>query len=126
MKTFFCALVLALPLLRGATTDELAWKALTDGVADEHADKRMHAVAAFVLLKPSPRTVSLVEGMLEDKDVLVRQTAVETLGALKSRVSVPKLKPLLEDESPEVSFSTARVLWDLGDRSGLTRSRGGR
>jgi HEAT repeat protein len=65
-----------------------------------------------------PRAITLVESALSDKDLEVRQTAAAVLGAVDSKRSIPKLKALLEDQAPEVSFEAARALWVLGDASG--------
>jgi HEAT repeat protein len=48
----------------------------------------------------------------------VRQTAALTLGKMKARQSIPKLRESLNDSSPPVSFAAARSLWQLGDHSG--------
>jgi HEAT repeat protein len=62
--------------------------------------------------------VSLIEGGLHDKDAPVRQAAVQMLGTLKSRGSIPKLRLALDDKSAVVSFAAAQALWTMGDRSG--------
>ena len=51
------------------------------------------------------------------KKVYVRQTAAATLGEMKSPDAIPYLKAALED-SPEVSFTAAKSLWQLGDADG--------
>jgi HEAT repeat protein len=62
--------------------------------------------------------VSILEAALIDKEVEMRQTAAAALGDIKSRASIPKLKEALSDVAPEVSFTAARALWNMGDKSG--------
>jgi HEAT repeat protein len=108
------------PANKPATEDVTAraWKTLTDGVADEKGAKRADATAALGTIGSRPEVVQLVEARLDDKDSDVRQIAAATLGAMKSRASIPKLKKALDDEAADVSFAAARALWDMGDHSG--------
>jgi HEAT repeat protein len=62
--------------------------------------------------------VSQIEGGLTDKDSQVRKAAVDVLGTMKSRGSIPKLRAALDDNSTVVSFAAARSLWAMGDTSG--------
>jgi HEAT repeat protein len=95
-----------------------AWKILDEGVAEKDISKRTEAIAALGIVGSQPKANDLLEKALRDDDSAVRQTAVVTLGKVKSRRSVRKLKQLLNDEHPEVSFAAAHALWDMGDRSG--------
>jgi len=97
-----------------------AWRILTDGVADEKAVKRADATAALGTIGSRPEVIRLVEARLADKDSDVRQIAAATLGAMKSRASIRKLKKALDDEAADVSFAAARALWEMGDYSGRT------
>lgn len=94
------------------------WKVLTEGVAEEKAAKRADAIAALGTIGPRPKAVRLVEAGLADGDPEIRQIAVVTLGQMKSRASIPKLRGALDDENPNVSFSAACALWEMGDHSG--------
>jgi HEAT repeat protein len=64
--------------------------------------------------------VALVENALSDESQLVRQTAASTLGDMKARTSIPKLRDALDDDSAAVSFAAAQALWQMGDDSGLS------
>jgi HEAT repeat protein len=55
---------------------------------------------------------------LHDKNTLVRQQAAATLGEMGSPDAIPELKIALDDDEPEVSFTAAKALANLGDRSG--------
>ncbi len=95
-----------------------AWKILTDAAADNDVSKRTEAISPLAIAGSKPRAFLLVESALQDKDPAVRRVAVIALGEMKSRKSLPKLRQMLEDDAPEVSFAAAQVLWRMGDRSG--------
>lgn len=94
------------------------WQILTDGTADHNPARRAEAVAALGTIGPKTRVIHLLERALNDKDASVRQLAASTLGEMRARSSIPKLKEALNDESPEVSFAAAKSLWTMGDRTG--------
>jgi len=91
-----------------------AWDALNKGVDDGDAEHRRKAIAAAGTICSDKQAVELVVRGLKDKDLLVRQTAAATLGEMKSPDAIPHLKAALDD-SPEVSFTAAKSLWQLGD-----------
>jgi HEAT repeat protein len=90
-----------------------AWDTLNKGVDDGDAEHRRNAIAAAGTICDK-QAVELVARGLKDKDLLVRQTAAATLGEMKSQDAIPHLKAALDD-SPEVSFTAAKSLWQLGD-----------
>jgi len=94
-----------------------AWSTLKDGVADNDVKKRKVAVAAIGSIGADPQAVKMVAQALQDKNQEVRQTAAATLGQMKSPDAIPYLKAALDD-TPEVSFTAAKALSDLGDESG--------
>ena len=102
----------------GQVAEDAAWTVLDRGVANTRVLQRSQALAALSTLGTKPRALRRVEAALADKDWSVRQAAVAALGQMQAKASVAKLQPLLQDEAPEVSFAAAKVLWDLGDRSG--------
>lgn len=95
-----------------------AWKVLDQGIVEKDISKRTEAIAALGIVGPQAKAVGLLEAALSDGDVAVRQTAVVALGQMKSRRNVPRLRQLLNNEQPEVSFAAAQALWAMGDRSG--------
>jgi HEAT repeat protein len=94
-----------------------AWETLNKGLASGDPEHRKQAIAALGTLGPAPEAVVLVEKALQDKHTLVRQAAAATLGDMGARDAIPYLKTALDD-NPEVSFTAAKALWDLGDQSG--------
>lgn len=99
-------------------SEELAWQTLTDGLKDGNPVKRIAAVVAMSVIRPQPKSVGMVEGVMDDKDYGVRQAACDTLGSVKSRTSIPKLKTMLDDKAPEVIFAAAKALYAMGDPAG--------
>lgn len=99
-----------------APLDSAAWDALRQGIEDKEAQHRKTAIAAIGTIGVDPEAVKLVERGLQDKDTEVRQTAAATLGEMGAHDAIPYLKAALDD-SPEVSFTAAKALWDLGDSS---------
>jgi HEAT repeat protein len=96
--------------------DSTAWDALRKGIDDGDAQRRKTAISALGTIGPEPDAVNLIVRGLQDKDTLVRQTAAATLGEMGAHDAIPHLKAALDD-NPEVSFTAAKALWDLGDTS---------
>lgn len=95
-----------------------AWDVLKAGLAETNPDKRKYAVTALGAIGTgSAEALSLVESALEDKEPFIRQTAVAMLGEMKSRTSIPKIKNAVDDPEASVSYTAAKVLWDMGDKS---------
>ncbi len=105
----------ATPLL--AQPNVAAWDVLKKGLADTNPDRRKQAVLAIGAIGPAPEVVELLTLALRDKDVTIRQTAAAEIGDAKIRQCIPALQAALSDTG-EVSFTAARALWDMGDRSG--------
>jgi HEAT repeat protein len=100
------------------TSAGAAWDVLNAGLKDKNAEKRKAAVTAVGTIGATPKSVGILEDKLaNDPDPEVRQAAAGMLGDMKSRSSIPKLQQALQKED-EVSFSAARALWAMGDRSG--------
>jgi HEAT repeats len=97
-----------------------AWQTLNDGLAEKLSDRRVEAIAALGTIGIRPDVLRFVESGLEDKSLEVRQVAAVTLGDMKARSSIPKLRKALDDESVAVSFTAAQALWNMGDHSGLS------
>jgi HEAT repeat protein len=96
--------------------DSSAWDVLRKGMDDGDAQHRKTVIAAIGTIGPEPEAVKLVVRGLQDKDTLVRQTAAATLGEMGAHDAVQHLRAALDD-SPEVSFTAAKSLWQLGDTS---------
>ncbi|HKW97412.1 MAG TPA: HEAT repeat domain-containing protein [Bryobacteraceae bacterium] len=118
MKSPLFVLLWVTPLLFGADSQTNAWDILNRGLADTNPLKRAQAITALGGIGPMEQVLDLAEAALLDKDSSVRQTAAAVLGEMKARRAQANLRKALDDESPEVSFTAAKALWDMGDRSG--------
>ncbi len=95
-----------------------AYDTLKAGLEDGNPAKRIAAVLALGVARPQPKPVSLVEGLLGDKDSGTRAAACSTLGDMKSRTSIPKLRAALDDKAGEVIFAAGKALFAMGDPQG--------
>jgi len=103
-------------LAAGSPPDNLAWNTLREGLHDSDPEHRKEAIAAFETLGAFPQAVQAVAQALQDKDLFVKQRAAAALGEMGSKDAIPSLKAAL-DEGPEVSFTAAKSLWNLGDQA---------
>jgi HEAT repeat protein len=109
------AVVLSVPQVKLA--QQSAWDLLNKTFLSQNSSERRDAVAALSLIG-NGQSVSMIETALSDKSPEVRAQAINCLVDLNARDAIPKLKPLLKDSSPEVVFTAARALSQLGDPSG--------
>jgi hypothetical protein len=94
------------------------WEMLADGTTQHTVARRQEAVAALCTLGSRPRAIELVEATLADKDPSVRQLAARSLGQMKAKAAISRLKDVLNDDAIAVRFAAAKSLWDMGDRTG--------
>lgn len=111
-------MVVTASALSGASPVQTAWTVLTGASKSTNPVTRKQAITSLEVAGRLPRALALVETALNDKDVEVREAAVNVLCAVKSKSSIPKLQAAVNDAAPEVSFAAARALWALGDTSG--------
>ncbi|HVB58054.1 MAG TPA: HEAT repeat domain-containing protein [Candidatus Acidoferrales bacterium] len=101
-----------------ANLPDAAWALLRQGAASDKFQDRSDALSALTILDSDRRALSLIENGLSDKEESIRVLAAASLGVVKARSAIPKLKAALDDTSPQVSFAAAQSLWKMGDRSG--------
>jgi HEAT repeat protein len=95
------------------------WTILRQGLVDGNTNHRRQAILAAGSIGATPEVVKFIDdGLLRDKDTLVRQTAAAVLGELKATESIPALKQAMNDNSVEVAFSAAKALAQMGDTDG--------
>jgi HEAT repeat protein len=118
ITTLVVAGLFALSGVSQAQPNVTAWEVLNQGVTDKNADRRKQSIAAVASIGLTPEAIKLLESaLLDDEDVVVRQTAAASLGQMKSRQSISALQKALDDRSGEVAFQAAKSLWEMGDRS---------
>lgn len=113
----FMLLVISVTL-SAQTGPDAAWAVLDGGIGDTNPAKRADVLLAMSVMLPDPHVTGTIEGLLQDKDVSVRQAACTVLGEMKARASMPKLRQALDDKAPEVSFAAAKALYAMGDPLG--------
>jgi HEAT repeat protein len=101
-----------------STPVKVARKLLEQGAADPDPDVRREVAVALSLPSPRDPSTNLLEKLAGDKDHLVREAVLVTIGDLRDpRLAKPALAAL-EDEIPEVAFAAARTLFKLNQRDG--------
>lgn len=104
--------------LFGQTAEERAYQTLNKGLHDANPAKRIASVIAMGVVRPESRPLALVDGMFDDKDLGVRQSACLTLGEMKATSEIPRLRAALNDKAPEVVFAAAKTLYAMNDADG--------
>jgi HEAT repeat protein len=107
------------PIAQPTSRPIVPWTILRQGLVDGSTDHRRQALLAAGSIGATPEVVKFIEeGLLRDKDTLVRQTAAAVLGQLKATESIPPLKQAMDDKNIEVAFSAAKALAEMGDTDG--------
>ena len=95
-----------------------AWGLLMQGANSDKFRDRSDAVSALTILDYDRKAIAVISNALVDRDETVRMLAATSLGDIKARSAIPKVRAALDDKSPQVSFAAAQALWKMGDRSG--------
>jgi len=98
--------------------EQQAREILETAMKDHNPDTRKLAATALGLGGPRQPFLSLLEEMLNDKDVEVRLAAITSLADWKTKESVSALNKALSDEVPEVSFAAAKALYAIHEPAG--------
>ena len=98
--------------------EQQAREILETAMKDHNPDTRKLAATALGLGGPRQPFLSLLEEMLNDKDVEVRLAAITSLADWKTKESVSALNKALNDEVPEVSFAAAKALYAIHEPAG--------
>jgi len=102
----------------GATDAEKCHDMLQKALAAANPDTRKAAVVALSLASNEDPLFRRLTGMLDDKDVQVRQAVVSSLSDIKTKSSTAALHKALADQAPEVDFAAAKALFARGDPEG--------
>jgi len=94
------------------------WEMLMNGANSQKLRDRSDALTALSILRTDRKAIAVIANALSDKDETIRTLAATTLGDMKARPAIPKLREAIDDPSPEVSFAAAQALWKMGDRTG--------
>ena len=91
---------------------------LERGAADPDPDVRREVAVALGLLSRRDSSTNLLEKLAADKDHLVREAALVSIGELRDPRLAKPAHEALEDEVPEVAFAAARTLFKLNQPEG--------
>jgi len=115
-----CFLVLSSGLSAAQPTEE-AWRILDAGLSSGNPEVRKQALVGTGAIGNTPETVRIeVNSLHNDKDPEVRQMAAAQLGMMKATSAAHELEVALDDPDPQVAFTAAKALWEMGNR----RSKG--
>jgi HEAT repeat protein len=112
-----CAIALLAALALWADTGQKCDDILQQALDSKNPDTRENAVVALSLANRGALFERLIQ-MLDDPDVQVRVAAVASLSEQKTQEATGALKKALRDRTPEVSFTAAKALYQLGDPEG--------
>ena len=94
-----------------------AWDLLNDAQHSDKASERVTSVRALSLMQNNRTALKLAEAALLDDKPEVRSSAESTLGELRFKSSIPKLRSMLEDKDPSVVLAAAHALEDMHDEA---------
>jgi HEAT repeat protein len=91
---------------------------LEQGSADPDPDVRREVAVALGMLSRGDSAINLLQKLAADKDHLVREAALVSIGELRDPRLAKPAYDALEDEVPEVAFAAARTLFTLNRPEG--------
>jgi HEAT repeat protein len=91
---------------------------LKTGASDPDPDTRREVAVALSVIGRGDDAVNLLGTLAKDKDAIVRETAIVTIGELKDPKLIAPAVNALNDDVPEVAFAAARALFELKQPQG--------
>src|SRR5215475_15008495 len=95
-----------------------AREVLKAGAADSDPNTRRDVAVALSVVGSGDAVTELLATLAKDKDALVREAAIVSIGELKDARLSLAAKDALEDDVPEVAFAAARTLFALKQPEG--------
>ena len=111
-------LIPAAPQTQDSTPVRGARTILEQGAADPDPDVRREVAVALGLPSPRDSSTNLLKTLAGDKDHLVREAALVSIGEIRNPRLAKPAHDALEDEVPEVAFAAARTLFKLNQPEG--------
>jgi HEAT repeat protein len=108
----------AAPDERTATEEAHARDLIQKAVHDRNPDTRKQVAVALSLGGAREPFISILESLIEDRDVETRLAAVSSLAEFKSSQTQAVLHKALDDDVPEVGFAAAKALYNENDPAG--------
>jgi len=107
-----------MPQSTESTPVKSARSILEQGAADGDPDVRREVALALGLTSRRDSSTALLVKLAADKDHLVREAALVSIGELKDPKLAKPAETALDDEVPEVAFAAARTLFKLNQPDG--------
>lgn len=91
---------------------------LKKGALEPDPNTRREVAVALSLIATRDPAAGLLETLVQDKDFLVREAALVSVGELRDQAAIKSVQEALQDDVPEVAFAAARTLFKLKDPEG--------
>lgn len=91
---------------------------LKKGASEPDPNTRRQVAVALSLIATRDPSAALLETLIQDKDFLVREAALVSVGELRDQAALKSVQEALQDDVPEVAFAAARTLFKLKDPEG--------
>ncbi len=111
-------LIPAVPHTRDSTPLRGARTVLEQGAADADPNVRCEVATSLSLPARRDSSTNLLEKLAADKDHLVREAALVSIGELRDPRLAKAAHYALDDDVPEVAFAAARTLFKLNQPEG--------
>jgi len=108
----------AAPQVQDSTPVRRARTVLEQGAANPEPDVRREVAVSLGLSARRDPSTSLLEKLAADRDHLVREAALVSIGELRDPRLAKPARAAIEDEVPEVVFAAARTLFRLNQPEG--------
>jgi HEAT repeat protein len=116
-----CAIVLLVSTSAiSQTPADQAWSILQAGATNGSSEQRIATMRVLQVIPGDAKAVGMAEQGLRDKDPDVRGVAALSLGAMKSKSSIPALEAALKDKEGAVVMAAAKSLIQLGNEKGYS------
>jgi HEAT repeat protein len=102
----------------GSSRSARARAVLKAGASDSDPDIRREVAVALSVVSRGDDATSLLKDLAKDKDAIVREAAVVSIGELKDPKLITSARDALDDDVPEVAFAAARALFELKQPQG--------
>jgi len=114
------SLMMAVSIASAQTSSDEEWGILQSGATSSKPEQRASTMRVLQLLPNNAKAIGLAEEGLKDKQPAVRAAAALSLGAMKSKAPIPKLRAALYDKDGSVVMAVAKALTQLGDEKGYS------
>ena len=91
---------------------------LKKGASEPDPDTRREVAVALSMIATRDPSAGLLQTLIKDKDALVREAALVSVGELRDRAAIPSVQEALQDDVPEVAFAAARTLFKMKQPEG--------